>query len=68
MVVFIEEKAKTALHAMVPASKWIPSYKRAFLLPDIIAGITVSTVAVPQGLAYAVLANLPPVWTLSASF
>ncbi len=35
-------------------------YRRADLAPDIIAGLTVAMIAVPQGIAYALIAELPP--------
>ena len=36
------------------------AYDRANIRPDVMAGITVGVVALPQGLAFAVLAGLPP--------
>ena len=36
------------------------AYNRANIRPDLIAGITVGVVALPQGIAFAVLAGLPP--------
>ncbi|MCA9871722.1 MAG: sulfate transporter, partial [Anaerolineae bacterium] len=36
------------------------TYDRANLQPDLVAGITVGVVALPQGLAFAILAGLPP--------
>lgn len=35
-------------------------YRRADLGPDIIAGLTVAMVAIPQAIAYALIADLPP--------
>jgi len=43
------------------------SYKRKDLPKDIIAGITVGIVLIPQGMAYAMIAGLPPVYGLYAS-
>ena len=43
------------------------SYRRAWLPKDVIAGIVLSTLLVPQGMAYAELAGLPPITGLYTS-
>lgn len=43
-----------------PPLIWIPSYRPSLLLTDLLAGITVAFLAVPQGMAYGVVAGLPP--------
>lgn len=43
-----------------PVLRWVPGYSRADLRPDTVAGITVAALLVPQGMAYALLAGLPP--------
>ena len=43
------------------------SYRRAWLPRDLIAGIVLSTLLVPQGMAYAELAGLPPITGLYTS-
>ena len=40
--------------------KWIASYPRRLLAEDITAGLIVAVLALPQSLAYALLAGLPP--------
>lgn len=47
--------------------QWLPSYKRTYLNGDISAGITVGILLIPQGMAYAMIAGLPPVFGLYAS-
>src|ERR1700742_3573983 len=42
-------------------------YRREWLAKDVIAGIVLSTLLVPQGMAYAELAGLPPITGLSTS-
>src|SRR6478672_8021715 len=37
------------------------SYHRAWLRPDVVAGLVLAAILVPQGMAYAELAGLPPV-------
>uniref|UniRef100_A0A1B0GM53 SLC26A/SulP transporter domain-containing protein n=1 Tax=Phlebotomus papatasi TaxID=29031 RepID=A0A1B0GM53_PHLPP len=44
----------------LPVLQWIPQYKREYFFPDIVAGITVALTAIPQGIAYAVVAGLEP--------
>jgi len=47
--------------------RWVPgvlalrTYERAWLRPDLIAGVVLAAILVPQGMAYAELAGLPPV-------
>jgi hypothetical protein len=44
-----------------------PSYRREWLARDVVAGIVLSTLLVPQGMAYAELAGLPPITGLYTS-
>lgn len=46
---------------------WLPRYRRADLPGDVIAGLTGAAVLVPQSMAYAQIAHLPPVVGLYAS-
>ena len=54
-------------------SSWLPglqavrSYRREWLAKDIIAGVVLTTLLVPQGMAYAELAGLPPITGLYTS-
>lgn len=52
---------------MVPAAGWVRSYDHRNLRADLAAGITVAAMLVPQGMAYALLAGLPPEVGLYAS-
>lgn len=51
----------------IPALEWIPNYKKADLNGDIVAGITVAMMLIPQAMSYALLAGLPPYIGLYAS-
>lgn len=51
---------KETLIKRFPISQWLPTYKWSTLFHDIIAGFTVGLTAIPQGIAYAVVAGLPP--------
>lgn len=46
---------------------WMRSYQRSDLGGDLVAGITVGVVLIPQGMAYAMLAGVSPVYGLYAS-
>ena len=46
---------------------WLKNYQRAFLIGDISAGVIVALLLIPQGVAYAIVAGLPPVTGLYAS-
>ncbi len=53
----------------VPFLRWLPELKSGNTLrADIIAGVTVALVLIPQSMAYAQLAGLPPYYGLYASF
>ncbi len=43
----------------LPILTWLPLYKRARLRPDIVAGVVVAALAVPQSLGYASIAGMP---------
>jgi sulfate permease, SulP family len=46
---------------------WARSYQRAWLGPDVTAGLTLTVMLVPQAMAYASLAGMPPITGLYAS-
>ena len=50
-----------ALQYVFPILEWAPRYTFAFFKADLVAGITIASLAIPQGISYAKLANLPPV-------
>jgi len=51
----------------LPIRHWLPQYERRWLRPDIIAAAAVWAVLVPEGMAYASLAGLPPATGLFAA-
>lgn len=57
----------STLGRYVPAIGWIRGYRRSDLRGDLLAGVTVAVMLVPQGMAYAMLAGLPAVVGLYAS-
>ncbi|XP_009287335.1 PREDICTED: prestin [Aptenodytes forsteri] len=63
------KKAKSHLYSFLPILKWLPRYPvKEYLLGDIISGISTGVMQLPQGLAYALLAAVPPVFGLYSSF
>lgn len=55
------------LKSFIPILDWLPNYKKVWLKGDISAGLTVGVMLIPQGMAYAFIAGLPPVYGLYAS-
>ena len=51
----------------VPILDWLPKYKNKQFRGDIAAGLTVGVMLIPQGMAYAMIAGLPPIYGLYAS-
>ena len=45
---------------LIPMLAWAPNYERRDLRSDLAAGLTVGAMLVPQAMAYALLAGLPP--------
>lgn len=46
---------------------WIKNYRKEYLSGDLTAGLTVGVMLIPQGMAYAMLAGLPPIYGLYAA-
>src|SRR5512139_3672497 len=47
-------------HRFLPILNWLPGYERAWLRGDILAGLTVLALLIPEGMAYAEIAGMPP--------
>ncbi len=52
---------------ILPILSWLPDYNIKHLKGDVSAGITVGIMLIPQGMAYAMLAGLPPIYGLYAA-
>ena len=52
------------LRRLLPVLGWLPAYRRAWLLPDVLAGLAVWAVMVPEGMAYAGIVGVPPIMGL----
>jgi sulfate permease, SulP family len=55
------------IKSYLPILQWLPNYKKEHLNGDLFAGLTVGIMLIPQGMAYALIAGLPPVYGLYAS-
>jgi len=55
------------LQTIIPAIGWLKDYKLSNLKSDLAAGTIVAIMLIPQGMAYAMLAGLPPVMGLYAA-
>jgi hypothetical protein len=62
------QQIKNYFLAFFPFLTWIYRYNLTWLWGDLIAGITVGIIVVPQGMAYAGLAKLAPQFGLYSSF
>lgn len=49
---------------IIPILEWLPNYEKSLFKGDLIAGITVGIILIPQGIAYAMIAGLPPIYGL----
>uniref|UniRef100_A0A8C9QXR7 Solute carrier family 26 member 5 n=1 Tax=Scleropages formosus TaxID=113540 RepID=A0A8C9QXR7_SCLFO len=63
------DRAKAAVLSFLPILSWLPSYPvRKYLFGDVVSGLSTGVMQLPQGLAYAMLAAVPPVYGLYSSF
>ncbi|KAI3980921.1 hypothetical protein MKX01_025486 [Papaver californicum] len=62
------KKFLLGLQYFLPILEWAPRYTFQFFKADLIAGTTIASLAIPQGISYAKLANLPPIFGLYSSF
>ncbi|KAL1559664.1 Sulfate transporter 3.1 [Salvia divinorum] len=61
-------KVVLGLQYLFPILEWGPRYTLDSFKSDLISGITIASLAIPQGISYAKLANLPPILGLYSSF
>ena len=49
---------------LLPVLDWLPAYRRDWLVPDVLAGLAIWAVMVPEGMAYAGIVGVPPIMGL----
>ena len=52
------------LKSHIPILQWLPGYQKSWIKSDLFAGLTVGVILIPQGIAYAIIAGLPPIYGL----
>ncbi len=63
-----ERSAPASISTWLPIVEWLPRYERGWLRDDLLASLTVWALVVPQSIAYAQIAGLPPQSGLYATF
>ncbi|XP_066897797.1 prestin isoform X3 [Kogia breviceps] len=63
------KKIRNIIYMFLPITKWLPAYQfKEYVLGDLVSGISTGVLQLPQGLAFAMLAAVPPVFGLYSSF
>ena len=57
-------RKRNPLHQYVPITAWLPAYQRGWLRTDLIAGLAVWAMTIPQAIAYAGIAGVPVEYAL----
>ena len=52
------------INKYIPITEWLPKYKASYLKYDIPAGLTIGIMLIPQGIAYALIAGIDPIYGL----
>ena len=60
----IAARPTSIIQRLLPILVWLPAYRREWLLPDILAGLAVWAVMVPEGMAYSGIVGVPPIMGL----
>jgi high affinity sulfate transporter 1 len=61
------QKSKRTFKSFFPILTWLPKYNKSWLQPDTIAALTVWALLVPEAMAYAGIAGMPPEYGLYAA-
>jgi SulP family sulfate permease len=60
----IAARPASVAQRLFPILRWLPAYRREWLLPDALAGLAVWAVMVPESMAYAGIVGVPPIMGL----
>lgn len=62
-------RAQALVQGLVPATRWLREYRpREDLAGDVMSGLVIGIILVPQAIAYSLLAGLQPIYSLYTSF
>uniref|UniRef100_A0A8B9G095 Solute carrier family 26 member 1 n=1 Tax=Amazona collaria TaxID=241587 RepID=A0A8B9G095_9PSIT len=63
------QKLKNFLMDFLPVLQWLPKYKcKEYIWGDVMSGLVIGIILVPQAIAYSLLAGLKPIYSLYTSF
>jgi sulfate permease, SulP family len=60
----VRARPLSTVRRLLPILGWLPSYRRDWLLPDVLAGLAIWAVMVPEGMAYAGIVGVPAIMGL----
>ncbi|XP_063664631.1 sulfate anion transporter 1 isoform X2 [Pan troglodytes] len=61
--------ARALVQDLLPATRWLRQYRpREYLAGDVMSGLVIGIILVPQAIAYSLLAGLQPIYSLYTSF
>jgi high affinity sulfate transporter 1 len=60
----ISTRLASIAQQLLPVVDWLPAYRRNWLVPDVLAGLAIWAVMVPEGMAYAGIVGVPPIMGL----
>ena len=60
----IPTRPASAAQRLFPFLRWLPAYRREWLLPDVLAGLAIWAVMIPEGMAYAGIVGVPAIMGL----
>src|SRR6516162_8080142 len=63
-IMAVSARSEPIAQRLLPILGWLSSYRRAWLLPDILAGVAVWAVMVPEGMAYSGIVGVPAIMGL----
>ncbi|KAA0154708.1 hypothetical protein FNF29_02237 [Cafeteria roenbergensis] len=64
---FFRDACSCASLSDLPIVQWLPRYSLGILRSDLIAGLSVGVLLIPQSMGYSLLAGLPPIYGLYSS-
>uniref|UniRef100_A0A8C8RL74 SLC26A/SulP transporter domain-containing protein n=1 Tax=Pelusios castaneus TaxID=367368 RepID=A0A8C8RL74_9SAUR len=66
---FTTERLKNMVMDFFPVLRWLPKYHcREYIWGDVMSGVVIGIILVPQAIAYSLLAGLKPIYSLYTSF